>query len=86
LAYELTSKAERRLDAAALNLFLSSFAGVFEGLSENDPKKRRLFGAETLRVGDLKELLIAADLRQLGYGPNMWETIERLPTEFDPRQ
>jgi hypothetical protein len=86
LPYELTSNAERRLDAAALNLFLSTFSGVFEGLSENDPKKRRLFGAETLRVGDLKELLIAADLRQLGYGPSLWDTIERKPTEFDARQ
>ena len=86
MAYHLTNKAERRLDAEAVNLFLSTFAGVFGGLSENDPKKRRFFGAETLRVGDLKELLIADDIRQLGFGPSVWERLERLPTERDARQ
>jgi hypothetical protein len=86
MAYDLADKATRQLEADAVNLFLSTFACVFESLRKNDPKKRRFFGAEALWVEGLKEILIAADLSILGFGPSVWERLERKPTEHDERQ
>jgi hypothetical protein len=44
-AHELTNQKERRLDAAALNLFLSTFPGICEDFSDLDRIIRRFFGA-----------------------------------------
>jgi hypothetical protein len=95
MAHELTNRAERLLDAAALNLFLSEFVAVSGGLRAQRPEKRRLSCAEALRVGerdtDAARLVREAAWhaiaeRLLGYGPSVWERLEREPTEFDARQ
>ena len=87
MAHELTNKAARRLDAAALNLFLSTFPGICEDFSDLERLKRRFFGAGALRVGaSLIDVIVADGINRLGFGPSMWETIERKPTEYDQRQ
>jgi hypothetical protein len=85
--------------AKAVTLFLSAFADASEDLRRDRGRKRRLSCAETLSVrGDDPEADIAAkfirdaeaDLaiaeQRLGFGPSVWERLERLPTEYDARQ
>ncbi len=96
MAYELTNRAERLLDAAALNLFFSAFVAVSEDLRAQRSEKRRLSCAETLRVrgrdNDAARFVREADAdlaiaeRRLGFGPSVWERLERVPTEYDARQ
>jgi hypothetical protein len=96
MAYELTSKDELRLEAMALDLFLSEFVAVCGALRRNGGRKRRLSCAETLRVRDSDndaakfvreaEADLAIAERRLGFGASVWERLERLPTEYDARQ
>jgi hypothetical protein len=87
MAFELTNDENKRLDAASFNLFLSTFPGIFEDFSDFERIKRRFSCAAALRVGaSLIDVIVEDGVRLLGYGPSMWETIERRPTEYATRQ
>jgi hypothetical protein len=102
MAFDLTSNEQSRAAPQmtyAVYLFLSAFAAASRDLRGQRPEKRRFFGAEALRVrGDDPEADIAskfirdaeADLaaseRRLGYGPSLWESLERLPTQHEDRR
>jgi hypothetical protein len=96
MAYELTSKAELALNAAALHLFFTAFTDASEDLRRNSGRKRRLSGVGALMVRDRDhaaatfvrdaEADLSASEYRLGFGASLWATLERLPTEYDARQ
>jgi hypothetical protein len=102
MAFDLTSNEKSRAApqmSHAVYLFLSAFTAVSGEIAQISDQKRRLSCAGTLRVrGDDPEADIAAkfirdaeaDLaaseRRLGYGPSVWEQLERLPTYREDRR
>jgi hypothetical protein len=87
MAFELTNDENKRFDAASLNLFLSTFPGIFEDFSDFERIKRRFSCALALRVGaSLIDVIVEDGVSRLGFGPSIWETIERRPTEYAARQ
>jgi len=87
MAFEPTNDENKRFDAASLNLFLSTFPGIFEDFSDFERIKRRFSCALALRVGaSLIDVIVEDGVSRLGFGPSIWETIERRPTEYAARQ
>jgi hypothetical protein len=80
----------------AVYLFLSASSAVSGDIAQIRDQKRRFSCAQTLWVrgheDDLRqarrfaEADLADELRLLGYGPSVWESLERLPTYHEDRR
>jgi hypothetical protein len=96
MAFDLTSNEKSRAApqmSHAVYLFLSAFTAVSGEIAQISDQKRRLSCAGTLRVrghdadaAKPKLVLDAETERQLGYGPSVWEQIERLPNYREDRR